>query len=198
MVASTSVEALGTKGWTIYGEAVRNRKCGSCKACCTAIPVELTEGHKAANVRCQHLTSRGCGIYARRPMPCVVWSCRWLMDETTADMRRPDHSGYIIDVMPDVILADGQGVDCVQIWVDPARRDAHRDPALRTWLAEVHRLHGYIAIVRWGSAAGVLLVPPAASETGEWLELGEQTTLVTHEQMSAKLEAAGVSRPWRA
>jgi hypothetical protein len=191
------VSATEANGWTIFADRnTRGRQCGSCKACCTAIPVDLPEGKKPANVRCRHLKSRGCGIYEHRPKPCVYWSCRWLMDETTADIRRPDHCGYIIDAMPDTILADGRPVECVQIWVDPNRRDVHRDPPLRAWLEDVHRRHGYIAMVRWGSAEGVLLVPPAASDTGEWLELGEQTTLLTEGEMKAKLNEAGVQRNW--
>ena len=188
------MSAVEANGWMIYGPNIRGRQCGACTACCTAIPVDLDEGHKAANVRCQHLKSRGCGIYPKRPRACVYWSCRWLMDATTDQLRRPDLSGYIIDAMPDTILADGRAVECVQVWVDPKRREVHRDPALREWLVGVHQRFGYVAIVRWGSAEGVLLVPPTASDTGEWLELGEQTTLLTKSEMDAKLAEAGARR----
>jgi len=188
--------ATEANGWSIYGPAVRGRKCGTCRSCCTIVPAELPYGHKPANVRCKHLKSRGCGIYDHRPQCCVYWSCRWLMDETTAGLRRPDQSGYIIDAMPDTILADDRGVPVVQIWVDPDHRDAHHDPALRAWLVEVYRRYRYVAIIRWGSSKGILLVPPEASNTGDWLELGEQTTLLSRDDMQAKLDAAGVQRMW--
>jgi hypothetical protein len=54
-------------------------------------------GWKPHNVRCKHLRSKGCGIYATRPAPCRAWSCRWLMDASTSGLRRPDLAGYAID-----------------------------------------------------------------------------------------------------
>ena len=44
-------------------------------------------------------------------------------------IRRPDLAGYAIDPMLDTILVDKQPVEVIQVWVDPARREAHRDPA---------------------------------------------------------------------
>jgi hypothetical protein len=173
---------------TIYGEPVRGRSCGSCKACCTQVPVE-SPLNKPANVRCQHLRAKGCGIYERRPHVCRFWSCRWLFDPATAELRRPDQSGYIIDPMLDTILTDGKAHEVLQIWCDPARRDAHRDPALRAYLEYMVREHGLVAIVRWSSAEGMLLVAPSGSANGEWLEM--YSNLNTREEMTAKLAAAG-------
>jgi hypothetical protein len=96
---------VSLNGLQIFGEAVRGRACGSCTACCTQVPVALPDEHKPANVRCKHLRSKGCGIYANRPRPCVAWSCRWLFDEDTAELRRPDQAGYVIDCAPDTVLA---------------------------------------------------------------------------------------------
>ncbi len=151
----------------IFGPPVLGRKCGSCHACCTLVPVVAAELDKPANVRCPHVFSHGCRIYAARPEPCQVWSCRWLIDAETRGLRRPDHAGYIIDPMTDTILANDNPYDCLQVWCDPRRRDAHRDPALRAYLATFD----IPAIVRWSDQEGCLLVHPGIGKEGEWLEL---------------------------
>lgn len=184
------MSATEANGWTIFGPNVRGRSCGACKACCTLVPVQLGLAEwKPHNVRCRHLTSRGCGIYATRPRPCVVWSCRWLMDPDTAAIRRPDLAGYAIDPMMDTILVDGQPLGVIQIWCDPARPDAHRDPALRAYLARMHARFGFLTIVRWGSGEGLVLAPPAATASGEWEEAGG--TLLSEDGMRDKLADVG-------
>ena len=137
-------QAAAREPWTIYGEPVRGRSCGSCTLCCTLLPVELPSGPKPANARCPHSYSKGCRIYARRPDPCRYWSCRWLFDPATAGLKRPDQSGVVIDAALDTILADGRPLDVLQIWCDPNRRDAHRDPAVRAYLADVARRTGMV------------------------------------------------------
>ena len=155
----------------------------------------LPSGPKPANTRCQHLSRKGCRIYATRPEPCRYWSCRWLFDEATAGLRRPDHSGVIIDPTLDTILADGRPIDVLQIWCDPRRPDAHRAPALRAYLADVERRHGLISIARWNSADGVILVPPRLSKSREWLELGG--SMCSEAAMRGKLAAAGAQHASR-
>lgn len=175
--------------FVVYDEhPTRGRSCGSCRLCCTLVPVELPGGTKPANTACQHLCSRGCRIYARRPDPCQMWSCRWLFDPGTADMRRPDRTGYIIDPMPDTLVANGKPVTMLQVWCDPHRRDAHRDPPLRAYLAEMAAKYRMAAIVRWGPDAGMVLVAPCLSTAGEWLEL--PGNMISQEDMQAKLRAA--------
>jgi hypothetical protein len=181
------------EGWTIYAaDPVRGRSCGTCHECCTRVPVELDDGYKAANVRCRHLKSRGCGIYEQRPRPCQYWSCRWLFDPTTSDLRRPDRSGYIIDPEPCTILANEQPVDCIQLWCDPKRPGAHRDPALRAWLVSLHERFGMIAIVRYNSRDGIIVVPPAATEKGEWLEIDDMVKR-TEQEREQKLQNVGAA-----
>lgn len=153
----------------IFGQPVRGRSCGSCTACCTVVPVDLPTGHKAAGERCSCLRSTGCGVYARRPEPCRAWSCRWLFDDHTAELRRPDKVGYIIDPMPDTILIDRHKLSVLQVWCSTP--DAHRDPALRTYLDGVGRRHGIPAFVRFGSRDGFLLIPPCMASDGEWHEM---------------------------
>ena len=149
-----------------------NRTCGDCKLCCYLVPTP--EIDLPANTHCRHECGKGCAIYERRPMSCQMWSCQWLLGEDVGP--RPDRCGYVVDMMPDFVT----GVDEAtgkqtrfpihQIWVDPARPDSHRHPALRRWLAEQERQNGLLATVRYGNDGGMLLVPPARSEDGQWFE----------------------------
>ena len=182
--------AVEANGLAIHGPPARGRSCGTCQACCVQIPVELHGAEKKpAGVRCRHLRGRGCGIYATRPDPCRYWSCRWLFDPDTADMRRPDKSGCIVDPTIDTMLVEGQPLDVFQVWCDPARPDAHRDPALRAYLASLLARFGFPAFIRYGSQEGLLLIPPAVSDTGDWLELASQRLSET--EMALKLAPFG-------
>lgn len=185
------MKATEANGWSIFGPHIRGRQCGSCQLCCTLVPVDLPSGHKPANKRCPMLTSRGCGVYKTRPRPCWAWSCKWLFDESTVvpGIRRPDIAGYAIDPMLDTILVDERPLEVIQVWCDPKRRDAHRDPALREWLAAMCTRYGLLTIVRWGSMDGVVLVPPDANTEGEWLERGGE--MKTQDAMRAKLAEVG-------
>lgn len=127
-------------------------------------------------MRCEHQRFRkGCAIYASRPHSCALWNCRWLVEDDTADLRRPDWSGYVIDIVPDFITIqdDKTGakhiVQIVQIWIDPRRPLAHRDPALRAYL-ERRAAEGIAALVRFDSKDAMVLIAPALSNTGEWIE----------------------------
>jgi hypothetical protein len=184
----------------VMGPHVRGRSCSTCTACCTQVPVVLSPWeHKPANVRCKHLCSKGCRIYARRPDPCQVWSCRWLFDADTAELRRPDQAGYVIDCATDAVLATDREtgeqypIHVLQIWVDPARREAHRDPALRRYLALMAERHQLAAIVRWSSEDGLVLFPPAMNSSGEWAEQGGEMRDAAH--MATALRKAGVDGP---
>jgi hypothetical protein len=132
---------------------------------------------KPANTRCQHQQhGKGCRIYPRRPLACQLWSCRWLNEADTADQHRPDHSHVVIDVMPDyVTLKNNQTgemhpCEVIQIWVDPAYPDAHRDPAIRAYVARQAE-RGPLALIRNGSHDAFLLVPPSVASDGEWHEM---------------------------
>jgi hypothetical protein len=181
------------EAWPFFGPPVRGRNCGTCRSCCVQVPVLLDDEHKPANTRCKHLCSRGCGIYDNRPRPCVAWSCMWLYDPSTAALRRPDHSGYIIDPMPDHVLANGVPKQVVQVWVDPKRRDAHRDPALRAWLDAVGQRFKMAAIVRWSSRDSIVLIPPSLSEDGQWWEIGGE--LRDQDEIDAAKRAFAAEHP---
>ena len=182
------------RAWTDVGPPVRGRSCGTCTSCCTLVPVLLDEGVKPATTRCPHQRAKGCGIYPTRPRACAVWSCRWLFDPDTAAMRRPDHAGYIVDPGADTAIRDGKPVQVVQVWCDPARRDAWQEPALLAYLDGIAQRHGMSALIRWGSNEGLAVLAPCLSPTGDWL--GVQRSMQTAEQIDAQLAQLGVVRPY--
>ena len=131
------------------------RHCGGCTLCCKLLPVN--ELDKAAGERCRHQrTNKGCAVYNTRKMPpcCHFWNCRWLVNDDTADLSRPDRAHYVIDLLPDyVTVIDNEtgektNVEVIQIWCDPKYPDAHRDPALRRYL-ERRAAEGKMALVRY-------------------------------------------------
>lgn len=159
------------------------RKCGECTLCCRLLPTK--EINKPANTRCQHQRhGKGCGIYADRPFSCKVWSCRWLLNDDTADLSRPDRSHYVIDVLPDYITAvqDGGSTDVpvLQIWVDPNYPDAHRDPNLRAYIARRGEQNGMAALIRYDSSNAFVVVPPSLSADRQWHEHGGISTDKEH------------------
>ena len=153
------------------------RECGTCTLCCRLLPVKGI--NKPANTRCKHQShARGCAVYHKPekgfPWECGLWSCVWLAnpDNEAAELRRPDRSGYVIDILPDYVTnvePDGTKftIPVIQIWCDPKLPDAHRDPALRAWL---ERRKGFCGLVRYGNDHGLLLVPPHMNDTNEWIE----------------------------
>lgn len=152
----------------------QGRKCNGCTLCCKLLPqVELS---KPANQRCKHQRGgRGCAIYAGRPPSCRMWSCAWLIGPDTADLRRPDHVHYVIDMMPDYVTARAEGqedqvIPVVQVWVDPRFPDAHQEAGLRAYLARRGEVDGMAALIRYGSNDGFVLFPPALTPSGDWHE----------------------------
>lgn len=149
-----------------------SRHCGSCTLCCKLLPQR--ELAKPANQRCEHQRHTGCRIYPNRPHSCRVWSCRWLLEMDTADLRRPDFSHYVIDLTPDFITArhpdrEPQHIPVVQVWVDPRYPDAHRDPALRAYLQRRGEQDGMAALIRYSNDKGFVIFPPALTG-GDWIE----------------------------
>lgn len=163
---------------TLQMETPGTRKCGDCQLCCKLVPVE--EIDKKAGVKCPAQKFKvGCRVYNtdRMPMSCKFWSCRWLVNDDTTDLHRPDRSHVVIDVMPDLITAtdDNTGVEtkveAVQLWVDPAHPDAWKDPAILAYL-ERRAEEGIVAIVRYGSDKGFTVIAPSMSAGRGWVETG--------------------------
>jgi hypothetical protein len=142
-----------------------------------AVPGMIRDFDKPAGQRCPHQRhGKGCAVYAKRPLGCRIWSCRWLVGDDTADLRRPDRTHYVIDMLPDFVGVDDDRMQVVQIWIDPDYPDAHRDPALRAYIERRGR-EGKLALVRFSARQGLLLVPPSAASDGQWheIELPEAT-----------------------
>jgi len=156
------------------------RRCGECTLCCKLLPVK--DLGKGAGERCRHQRGLGCNVYQKLKTvapSCALWTCRWLTENDTADLARPDRSHYVIDVMPDYVRAENKQtgasftIPVIQIWIDPKFPDAHRDPALRAYV-ERRAAEGMAALVRYDSgddSRNFTLVAPAMSEDGQWHEV---------------------------
>jgi hypothetical protein len=160
--------ATAKKGTGMSGSG---RICGSCQLCCRLLPTE--EIDKPALKRCQHQKHGvGCAIYAKRPISCELWNCRWLINDDANELPRPDRAHYVLDVMGDVIAAvdneTGERMECpaLQVWVDPDYPDAHRAPTLRRWIDR----QAMPAIIRYGTTKGFVLFPPSITSDGQWRE----------------------------
>jgi hypothetical protein len=162
------------------------RQCGDCQLCCKLLPVPPLG--KKAGQRCKHQKfGKGCAVYHRAGMPpeCAMWNCRWLVNDDTDELSRPDRSHYVIDVMPDFVTlqtnADDppQNIQVAQIWIDPKHPEAHRDPALRRWM--VRRAHeGIASLIRFNQRDALTVFPPPFDEQGEWHEIRGGSTTRTH------------------
>jgi hypothetical protein len=152
------------------------RKCGDCQLCCRLVPV--VELGKPAGLACKYQRhGKGCTIYAQRPPSCRLWSCRWLVEDDTADQHRPDRARYVIDIMPDFVelknneTSEASIVQVVQVWADDKFRDPSHDPALRRYM-ERRAAENIGTIVRWNATRDSMVIfPPAMSSDGEWHEI---------------------------
>lgn len=110
---------------------VSDRACGECVACCTTLAVG--EIDKPRDVRCEHVTERGCRVYAERPGSCRVFRCAWLARDsallTTA--FRPDRSG--------VVLWQEKTREGLALVAQETRAGALNAPAMRRLLGELAR-----------------------------------------------------------
>lgn len=146
------------------------RRCNECTLCCTLLPV--AEIGKGASQKCLHQRAKGCRIHQAEgyPLGCQLWSCAWLADESFP-LPRPDRAGYVVDLTPEFVEINGKAISVVQVWVDPRSPDAHRDPGLRAWLADLWDEHRQLALVRFDSVRGMVPLPPAITG-GDWHEQG--------------------------
>jgi hypothetical protein len=163
------------------------RQCGDCQLCCKLLPVPPLD--KRAGERCRYQRHhKGCAIHAQlaRLVPaCKLWSCRWLVEDDTTDMSRPDRTHYVIDLVPDFVTmrdkttGEAQHIEVVQIWVDPDYPDTHRDPALRAYL-ERRAKDNIIGLVRWDNRRAIAIFPPELSANRQWNEVESDFRLEEH------------------
>jgi hypothetical protein len=182
------------------------RQCGDCQLCCKLLPVPPLE--KKAGQRCKHQKfGKGCAVYHRHGMPreCAIWNCRWLVNDDTDDLSRPDRVHYVIDVMPDFITinhdetGEQQNIQVAQVWIDPKHPKAHRDPALRRWMFR-RAEDGIATLVRYNAKDAIVIFAPPFDDGGEWHEITSgMQTVKTHtlDEMIAALggEARAVIEP---
>jgi hypothetical protein len=130
--------------------------------------------NKPAGQRCLHQKHGvGCALHGTPKMPysCAIWNCRWLVNDDTADMQRPDRTHYVIDIMPDIVEAvhnDTGGtleMEVIQIWIDPDYPEAHCDPALRRYIDRQRKC----ALIRFNERDGIFVAPPSVTGEG-WYE----------------------------
>jgi hypothetical protein len=170
------------------------RSCQTCSECCTRMPIRDLD--KPANQRCKFQRfHKGCTVYRGPEMPaaCQLWNCLWLVGEGTEALSRPDRSGVVLDCQPDFItIRDDdtgatQDVQVVQVWCDPRRPTAHRDPALRAYL-ERRAAEGIAAIVRYDAREAFVLWAPAFTGGRGWIE--QHTDCRREEHTAAQIAAA--------
>jgi hypothetical protein len=160
------------------------RSCSGCVLCCKLLPIK--EFEKPANCNCPHQrTGKGCAIYSRRPISCALWNCRWLVEDDTAELRRPDRTHYVIDLVPDFVTAENKetgkrlDVEVVQVWCDPDYPDAWRDPALLAYI-ERRGAEGKGALIRFSETRGMTVFPPTLSPDGQWHYWSSSSCTVEH------------------
>lgn len=173
------------------------RRCGDCQLCCKLLPVK--ELAKLANQKCKYQKhGKGCTVYGKMEMPqcCTLWNCRWLLEDRTDDLRRPDRSGYVIDVMPDFVTGRNEltgaehNMPVIQVWADPSRPGAWRDDA--AFMAYVERMaleDRMYTLVREGNGAATFIVAPCLNKDGTWFI--SQSMMQTKEHTPADMLKAG-------
>lgn len=164
------------------------RECGGCTKCCKLVPVvegrfingrQVSGMNKPAGQRCLYQRrSKGCSIYDRRPMACRTWSCRWLVEDDTANLSRPDRSHCVIDIMPDIIVANGERLQIIQIWVDPSHPDAWRTPEMLAYI-DRRGAENIATLIRYDSKKGIVVFSPSISSDKQWHEISDTDPSVT-------------------
>jgi hypothetical protein len=167
------------------------RQCGDCTLCCKLVPVHdgvSIDGvrlpgtiDKKAGERCRYQRQKGCTVYGTGKMPscCKIWNCRWLVDDDTGDLSRPDRSHLVIDMMPDYVTmqnpdtGERHDIEVIQVWCDPHYPDAYKTPQFRRY-AERRADEGKLVLIRFNSRDAITLIPPQMTGDGQWGEKGGQ------------------------
>lgn len=87
--------------------------CGSCTACCFALPINAIA--KPKNVLCQYCDG-GCSIYENKPTTCTEFQCAYNEVEGVPEALRPDNCGVIFIKRTDsrfdgVVIPDAEVTD---------------------------------------------------------------------------------------
>lgn len=184
----------GDRSVISFEETNSGRRCGSCTLCCKLLPIPRPPLHKPAGVRCQHQRHTGCAIYAKRPIACRTWACRWLIDDETAGMKRPDRSHVVIDMTDDyVTLRQDDGLEwkvgVIQIWCDPAHPQAYKAPEVRAYMLMQAEKYRAATIVRYNSRDAVVVFPPPLCDDGQWHERADDVAIVNRTPLDSQVDA---------
>jgi hypothetical protein len=117
-------------------EALADRACGECSACCTVKPINTPELTKAPGITCRHcLASGGCGVYETRFPVCREYRCAWKILGWIPEPLRPDRSGVLIDIVDSD--APGHELEATLLaFRDPADLEHHPIPDIVASLIE--------------------------------------------------------------
>ena len=173
------------------------RQCGDCQLCCKLLPVPPLQKLAGTSCRFQKF-HKGCTVYHKPQMPseCALWNCRWLVNNDTADLPRPDRAHYVIDIMPDFITVSQdetgvkQNIQVAQVWIDPKHPDAHRDPGLRRWMFR-RAQEGIATIVRYNAKDAIVIFAPPFDSGGEWHEIVSGMQSVKTHTLQEMVQALG-------
>jgi hypothetical protein len=142
-------------------------------------PPTIPDFHKPAGARCPHQQHhKGCRVYDKRPIGCRIWNCRWLTGDDTESMRRPDRAHYVIDILPDFVIAEQPGRDpiripVVQVWLDPTYPGAIDDPELRAYIMR-RGAEDMATLIRLDARRAVTVLPPSLTGENKWRIVGGQ------------------------
>ncbi len=93
-------------------QALDQRRCGPCTACCDGwLRIEVYGHDVAPGKPCPFSTGASCSIYERRPVdPCQQFACGWLVaGSPLPEWMRPDTCGFVL--LPAKFLWRGVPVD---------------------------------------------------------------------------------------
>ena len=130
----------------------QKRVCGKCRACCTALQVEMADGSlKPEWKRCAHLGVLGCKVYSKRPLSCASFRCGWLQGMGGRE-DRPDRLGVIITP----VTTEGMGEHAM---VHEMHAGAMQKPRVRLLLGELVK-HTIVFHIRGDSMRRLIGGPP--------------------------------------
>lgn len=118
-------------------------ECGACSLCCKVMAIP--ELGKADGEWCKHIcrNHKGCGIYETRPEVCRAFLCLWrkgmALTGSGPKHLRPDRCG--------VVFGMGTRSDIVAAYVDPARPNAWKRPAVWNIIETLVRDGGFNVVV---------------------------------------------------
>ncbi len=155
---TTRLEAVAWKAEQLrLLPVLRERSCGSCKACCTPLGIPALD--KAPGIPCKHLCAEGCSIYAERPQDCREYFCGWRLG-VGGETARPDQVGLLLTPHQNLpgIIPELQEISFVAHEVWP---NARKEAAAQELLSDIGA-RGFLVLVMHGDAQCQVIGPADA------------------------------------